>query len=516
MKKKKLSIVISIGILALLLVGCSSPYSQTSVTEKYDDTAKTPSTGSVSQNAPSASWIWVCDSVESLVESSEIIAIGRVIGKETERRHDMVFTHHEVEISTVYHGDVREGESVTVFITGGEMDGYVTTPFYESPLLEMGGEYMLFLVHTHDPDYDYHFPAGGYQGVFEIADGTLRIIGERQDVIAQELGGISLASVESVLYTILSAELAGWYNHELPVLEGVRLTTELGYYAEGTARLLTFWENNSEIPITFGEPWQLEYFNNDWNEWTVVRDMTGVAFMLPGYCLTPGMSGKHTYWLSAFQENITEGLYRIRTDFHDSNITGTGLISYGVSAEFVVTSDSSLLRRSELDYDDLENSTEITVWPAYFNRSSPLGRGIDFPLRVYKNRHTFDTTIVIGGEAYYRIAEGTGRWGVVTCNYFVDGEDRYLIYSYSRDDETGAKLSYIGIFDLNKREEIFRSEAFTQYDITINERSEERHYSVAFMTHFEDGYGGGGGSLVSELGYLKYEDGEFNLYIANA
>jgi len=191
------------------------------------------------------------------------------------------------------------------------------------------------------------------------------------------------------------------------------------------------------------------------------------------------------------------------------------LISYGVSAEFVVTRDSSLLRRSELDYDDLENSTEISVWPAYFNRSSPLGKGIDFPVHVYKSRHNFDSTIVIGGEDYYKIAEGTGQWGVVTCNYFADGEDRYLIYSYSRDYETDEKHSYIGIFDLNAREETYRSEAFAKYDITINERSEERHYSVAFMTHFKDGYGGGGGSLVSELGYLKYEDGEFNLYIAN-
>jgi len=147
---------------------------------------------------------------------------------------------------------------------------------------------------------------------------------------------------------------------------------------------------------------------------------------------------------------------------------------------------------------------------------STMENGIDFPVRVYKNRYTFNTTIVIGGEDYYKIAEGTGQWGVVTCNYFADGEDRYLIYSYSRDHETDEKLSYIGIFDLNSREEIYRSEAFAKYDITINERSEERHYSVAFMTHFEDGYGGGGGSLVSELGYLKYEEGEFNLYIANA
>ena len=232
-------------------------------------------------------------------------------------------------------------------------------------------------------------------------------------------------------------ESVGWYPNELPVLEGISITTELDYYAESTARILVFWENNSEIPIMYGEAWQLEKYDNGESTWSVITNgLTDIAFNSIGYDLPPGMSGKHTYWLNIYDENITEGRYRVRTDFHDSNITGTGLISYGVSAEFIVTSDNSLLRRSELDYDDLENSTEILVWPAYFNRSSPLGKGIDFPVRVYKSKHTFDTTIVIAGEDYYKIAEGTGQWGVVTCNYFADGEDRYLIYSYSRDSET--------------------------------------------------------------------------------
>ena len=307
---------------------------------------------------------------------------------------------------------------------------------------------------------------------------------------------------------------AGWYPRELPVLDGVSLTAELEYYAGGTTRILAFWENGSEIPIMYGEPWQLEKFDSAGKTWKVVaNDLTDIAFNSIGYELPPGKSAKHTYWLNTYIENITEGQYRIRTDFHDSNITGTGLVSYGVSAEFVVTNDSSLLRRSELDYDDLENSTEIPIWPARFNSSSSYERGIDFPVRVYKNRITYDTTIVIGGEDYYSIAGGTGQWGVVTCNYFAEGGDRYLIYTYSREDEAGKKLSYIAVFDLNYRVDIYRSKAYTEFDMTVNERFEERYFSVAFMTHFEDGFGGGGGSLVSELGYLIYENGEFRLYV---
>jgi len=320
---------------------------------------------------------------------------------------------------------------------------------------------------------------------------------------------------ESEIIKITKTEPARWYQDELPVLEGVSLVTELEYYAVGTSRLLAIWENNSEIPITYSEPWQLEKFYDDNDEWVVVKDNDGVAFVVPGYDLAPGMSGKHTYWLNVFRKNIEEGLYRIKTDYHDSNITGGGLISYGVFAEFIVTNDSSLLGRSELDYDDLENSTEMPIWPASFNNSSSLGRGIDFPVRVYKNRYTYDTVIIISGEDYYSIAEGAGQWGVVSCNYFADGKNRYLIYSYSRDGESGEKQSFIGVFDLNERKVIYRSEPFAKYDITVNERSEERHFNVSFMNHFEDGHGGGGGELLNELGYLKYEDGEFNLYFAS-
>ena len=293
-------------------------------------------------------------------------------------------------------------------------------------------------------------------------------------------------------------------------LAGVTLTTELEYYAVGTKRILAFWENNSEIPIMYGEPWQLEKFDFDKEKWSTVR--SDLAFILIGYDLLPGKSDKHTYGLSIYDDNIAEGRYRIRTDFHDSNITGNGLKSYNIFAEFNVTSDKSLIKKSELDYDDLENSREIPVWPAFFS-GIDYKRSPDFPVRVYKNKYTFDTTIVINGEDYYSIAEGTGSWGVVTCNYLEDGDDKYLIYSYSREDENKVKISYIGIFDLISRKEIFLSEPFLGFDITVNALWGTNFFSVAFMTYFEDENGGSGSSFVRELGYLEYADGKFNLSV---
>jgi hypothetical protein len=88
------------------------------------------------------------------------------------------------------------------------MDGFITAPFSEIPLLDMGSEYMLFLDYTGDPNYDYYLPTGSYQGVFAIEESTLRVRGIRHDIIATEFDGMSLASAEQVIDTILSARMS--------------------------------------------------------------------------------------------------------------------------------------------------------------------------------------------------------------------------------------------------------------------------------------------------------------------
>jgi len=305
----------------------------------------------------------------------------------------------------------------------------------------------------------------------------------------------------------------GRNNDELTTLEGVRLTTELDYYAEGTDRILAIWENYSHHPLMYGESWQLEKLDADSNEWLTVQnnDKTDIVFNDIGYNLSQGRLGKHTYYISIYDDSIKQGRYRIKTNFHDNNNTGTGLISYIINAEFTVTSDETLLKKSELDFVDIHNSREIFLWHSWVGSTTNFERGIDFPVRLYKNIHTYDTTIVINGEDYYSIAEGTGPWGVITANYFSADENKYLIYSYSREDENGEKLAYIDVFDLIDREVVFKSEAYKTYDITVNERDEGR-FSVSQMTYFEDEYGGSGASLVREIGIMMYVNGEFKLY----
>jgi len=307
----------------------------------------------------------------------------------------------------------------------------------------------------------------------------------------------------------------GMFADEYPVLEGLRLTTELEYYAEGTVRVLGIWENNSDIDIIFGESWQLERFDTDRNEWIIVwEDNINVGFYSVGYLLPQGMSRKHTYRLSIYDDNIQEGRYRIRTDFNDFNTDGLEFDTYSAFAEFTVTRDETLHRRSELDFDDFHNSREIRIDYASFDSTNPLEAGFALPVRVYKNVHTFDTTIVINGEDYYSIAEGTGPWGVLRAIYFSMDDGKYLIYSYSREDENEEKLSYVGVFDLIKREIIFLSEAFKEYDISISDRDED-YFNVSFIGYDENEHGGFSSWSVKELGTLQYIDGVFSLNVAN-
>jgi hypothetical protein len=310
-------------------------------------------------------------------------------------------------------------------------------------------------------------------------------------------------------------------NEETDISDrGVTLTTELEYYAEGTARILAFWENKTKFEITYGESWQLEKYDEENNKWTTVKPIGGF-FNSIGIILLPEWRRKHTYHVTFFDENITEGRYRIKTDFSNDSIEGNvEERQYDVTAEFAVTSDKSLLKKSELDYDDLENSREMRIAYECYDFSKIFSKGMDFPVHVYKNKKTYDTTIVINGDEYYKIAEGNGKWGIVMCSlYAADDGGKYLIYSYSREDN--GKKSYIGIFDLTARKEIYRSEAYETYDISINYRrepvtneyGEKDIFEAGFMEHEENEYGGSGqSSAPGKIGYYKYENGTFNFY----
>jgi hypothetical protein len=321
-----------------------------------------------------------------------------------------------------------------------------------------------------------------------------------------------------------SIENPGSASDALSVLDGITLKTELEYYAEGTERILAFWENNTEFEIMYGAGWQLQKYEAERDKWTDVNnrvypeDVT-VGFISIGYTLLPDWYTKQIFHITIYDENITEGRYRIKTDFSNESTRGSGTGNYeiyDITAEFMITSDQSFLQKSELDYSDFENSKGIQIQYAYRDHSNVFAKNTDFPVHVYKHKETYDTAIVINGDEYYEIAEGSGKWGVVVCHYYVTDEGRYLIYSYSREND-GEKQSFISVFDLIARKETYRSEAYETYDISLGHRMEEDHFAVAFMEHFEDDMGGSGSSLVLgdkgyDIGFLKYENGEFKFY----
>ena len=113
----------------------------------------------------------------------------------------MVFTMQKIEVLSVNHGDIREGESIIALQTGGRMSDLETMPFAEAPLLEEGAEYMLFL---HINEEGHYLFTGGYQGVAEIVNGTLSFIGQRDDILKRQFDGRSLAFTENVIDTIMT------------------------------------------------------------------------------------------------------------------------------------------------------------------------------------------------------------------------------------------------------------------------------------------------------------------------
>ncbi len=145
---------------------------------------------------PEASWKNHYFDVDSLVKASDIIIEGKVIGATLEQRYDLIFTMQEIEAEKVYIGDLKEGETVTVLQTGGELNGIETKAFREAPLLDKGDDYLLFLEYS---DEGHYLILGGYQGVGKIKNGRVTFSNVRNDEISAVLSGKSLSYVNDIL-----------------------------------------------------------------------------------------------------------------------------------------------------------------------------------------------------------------------------------------------------------------------------------------------------------------------------
>jgi hypothetical protein len=157
----------------------------------------------------------------------------------------------------------------------------------------------------------------------------------------------------SVLF--ISPAGCGGANSEPDPIGGVSLQTELDAYASDTQRILVYWNNAGDQQLVFGESWLLEKYS-DSGSWEPVAVDKGGDFNDLGYLLEPGAVRKHVYWVKYMYDPLDEGSYRIATHYFNnrSNIP--------IYAEFTVSNDAKSLKKSELDYDDLDNSRDLTPY----------------------------------------------------------------------------------------------------------------------------------------------------------
>lgn len=154
---------------------------------------------------PQADWVSHYETIDALVENSDIIILGEKHGSYTEQRISMIFTKELIQIEEVYKGEEiiddeivdNEiiGEEIEILQTGGEMNNITTLPFAEAPLLEEDIEYLLFLDKTSE---GYYLIMGGYQGVGTIVNGNV-LFSDANIEIANSVENNSLEELEIML-----------------------------------------------------------------------------------------------------------------------------------------------------------------------------------------------------------------------------------------------------------------------------------------------------------------------------
>lgn len=134
---------------AIAICGAGSVYAEGEPSEQ---------TGTSCNSLCSVTWEETYNSLDEVMENSDICMIGTVISQEVEQRYDLYFTHSYVQDAN--------GEIFDVLQTGAVIGNTEINVPYDISLLEIGSEYFLCLNQT---DYDevygqYYLIAGGNQG----------------------------------------------------------------------------------------------------------------------------------------------------------------------------------------------------------------------------------------------------------------------------------------------------------------------------------------------------------------
>jgi hypothetical protein len=260
---------------------------------------------------------------------------------------------------------------------------------------------------------------------------------------------------------------------------GVSMKTEFDVYAPGTLRILVYWENDTTEEFTFGESFQL-FQKQDDKFVPIFNTISGVnyGFYSIGYGMNPGKTRKHIYWLEPFTDNITPGIYQIKTHF--STGSGENRKEYVLEAEFEVSDDKSKWSVSALDFLNRETTDKYRDITGGNPGSNMAFGNTDF--RLYRNKQTYDA-ILTDGIHEYKIEQGSGQWGVLRNEtYKADGKI-YLVYAYSStiDGKYSSYLCVLDITDNSDVKQVYKSEPFINDSIiafSINVKDTEDGYAV--------------------------------------
>jgi hypothetical protein len=272
--------------------------------------------------------------------------------------------------------------------------------------------------------------------------------------------------------------------------EGVSLLTELAEYAPGTKRILTYWQNDSDLDLIYGNPYRVEELVNE--KWQEVP--AELYFNMPAFMLPVGGIQKKVYSLDSFQEPLKTGHYRIVTEFSESSAQRT---QHTVMAYFRISQDA--LGKSELDFPNLDTHADIT--PVDLEQSTGV--------RMYKNWQTYETVLSIEGELY-EIAQGQGKWEVTqACLAEIEG-NKYLVYVFSRSQKDELQ-SFAGVFDLKKKRNIYVSQALSARNLSVVHSEKPTVFPISDLELYEEGDHGLGGSaaLGKRIGALVFRKGGF-------
>ncbi len=167
MKKFKVSKLLTSGLISLVII-VAITYAFLNSPEKNSYMDKLNNMN----NFSSASWMVYANSVDELIDLSDLIVEGKVVDYKPRINGKLVFTDEIVEVKKVLKGNVNEGDQITVVVTGGELKGMTTAPIEDCPIMDFRGNYMLFLKTNDGVKYAI---IGGNQGFGLIKNNKIEV-----------------------------------------------------------------------------------------------------------------------------------------------------------------------------------------------------------------------------------------------------------------------------------------------------------------------------------------------------